>query len=85
MHEKFHLLKYFVCSFQARLETLTVDGCSVEDLALTFTLPGYPNIEFRKGGSDIAVTVHNLDQYLQVRFFFNFMEQKLYLFPFYGM
>lgn len=51
---------------QARLETLTVDGCSVEDLALTFTLPGYPNIEFRKGGSDIAVTVHNLDQYLQL-------------------
>ncbi|XP_042213589.1 E3 ubiquitin-protein ligase TRIP12-like isoform X2 [Homarus americanus] len=51
---------------QGRLDALTVDGCSVEDLALTFTLPGYPNIEFRKGGSDISVTINNLDQYLQL-------------------
>ncbi|XP_069194930.1 E3 ubiquitin-protein ligase TRIP12 isoform X9 [Procambarus clarkii] len=51
---------------QTRLDALTVDGCSVEDLALTFTLPGYPNIEFRKGGSDISVTINNLDQYLQL-------------------
>lgn len=51
---------------QARLDALTVDGVSVEDLALTFTLPGYPNIEFRKGGSDIAVTINNLDQYVQL-------------------
>ncbi|KAK7067184.1 hypothetical protein SK128_012433 [Halocaridina rubra] len=51
---------------QARLDALTVDGVSVDDLALTFTLPGYPNIEFRKGGSDIPVTINNLDQYLQL-------------------
>lgn len=51
---------------QARLDALTVDGCRVEDLALTFTLPGYPNIEFRKGGSDMPVTISNLDQYLQL-------------------
>ncbi|XP_069960963.1 E3 ubiquitin-protein ligase TRIP12 isoform X7 [Cherax quadricarinatus] len=51
---------------QRRLDALMVDGCSVEDLALTFTLPGYPNIEFRKGGADMPVTINNLDQYLQL-------------------
>lgn len=51
---------------QLRLDALTVDGCSVEDLALAFTLPGYPNIEFKKGGSDTSVTINNLDHYVQV-------------------
>lgn len=51
---------------QLRLDALTVDGCSVEDLALTFTLPGYSNIEFKKGGSDTPVTINNLDHYVQV-------------------
>ena len=46
---------------QAKLKTeLTMDGCPVEDLGLDFTLPGYPNIELRKGGKDINVTVDNL-------------------------
>ena len=27
-----------------------MDGCPVEELGLDFTLPGYPNIELRKGG-----------------------------------
>ena len=35
---------------QAKLKDLTMDGCPVEDLGLDFTLPGYPNIELRKGG-----------------------------------
>ena len=47
---------------QAKLKDLTMDGCPVEDLALDFTLPGYPNIELRKGGKDINVTVDNLGQ-----------------------
>lgn len=52
---------------QSGMSNITLDGCSVEDLSLNFTLPGYPNIELKKGGSDISVTIHNLDQYLQVR------------------
>jgi len=51
---------------QERLNLVTVDGCPVEDLALSFTLPGYPHIEFRKGGADMAVTINNIDQYLQL-------------------
>ena len=35
---------------QERIKSLTMDGCPIEDLGLDFTLPGYPNIELRKGG-----------------------------------
>ena len=44
-----------------------MNGCSVEDLGLDFTLPGYPNIELKKGGKDVPVTIYNLEEYLRVR------------------
>lgn len=44
-----------------------MNGCSVEDLGLDFTLPGFPNIELKKGGKDTPVTIHNLEEYLRVR------------------
>jgi len=40
-------------------------GASVEDLCLTFVLPGQPGIELRKGGDNTALTSANLTQYLQ--------------------
>lgn len=43
-----------------------MNGCSVEDLGLDFTLPGFPNIELKKGGKDTPVTIHNLEEYLRV-------------------
>ncbi len=43
-----------------------MDGCPIEDLSLDFVLPGYPNIELKKGGKDIPVTLHNLEEYLHV-------------------
>lgn len=42
-----------------------MDGCSIEDLDINFTLPGYSNIELKKGGQDIMVTLDNLEEYLQ--------------------
>ena len=45
---------------------LLLDGCKIDDLLLVFTLPGYPNIELKKGGKDCLVTIHNLDQYINV-------------------
>ena len=48
------------------LDSLTMDGCSVDDLSLDFILPGYPNIELRKGGKDTPVTLNNLEEYLKV-------------------
>lgn len=48
------------------MENVTLDGCTVEDLALDFVLPGYPNIELKKGGKDISVTLDNFEEYIQV-------------------
>ena len=45
---------------QDQIQQLTMDGCPVEDLGLDFTLPGYPNIELRKGGRDLLVNLDNL-------------------------
>ncbi|KAG8445495.1 hypothetical protein GDO86_010313 [Hymenochirus boettgeri] len=53
-------------SLQFALESLNMNGCSVEDLGLDFTLPGFPNIELKKGGKDVPVTVHNLEDYLRL-------------------
>ncbi|KAL3465966.1 hypothetical protein BJX64DRAFT_284899 [Aspergillus heterothallicus] len=46
------------------LSEIEVDGVQVEDLSLDFTLPGYPAIELMKNGSDIPVTIGNVDTYV---------------------
>ncbi|XP_003424889.1 E3 ubiquitin-protein ligase TRIP12 isoform X4 [Nasonia vitripennis] len=48
------------------IDALDLDGCRIVDLGLAFQLPGYDNIELRKGGSDINVTIQNLDQYIRL-------------------
>ncbi|XP_048836365.1 E3 ubiquitin-protein ligase TRIP12 isoform X4 [Brienomyrus brachyistius] len=53
-------------SLQLALESLNMNGCSVEDLGLDFTLPGFPHIELKKGGKDLPVTIHNLEEYLRL-------------------
>ncbi|EAU33190.1 hypothetical protein ATEG_06646 [Aspergillus terreus NIH2624] len=46
------------------LRDVEVDGVSVEDLSLDFTLPGYPAIELVENGSNVPVTMDNVDLYL---------------------
>ncbi|XP_025078831.1 E3 ubiquitin-protein ligase TRIP12-like isoform X3 [Pomacea canaliculata] len=53
-------------SRQLALDSLTLDGSSIEDLDLYFVLPGSSNIELKKGGKDIRVTLYNLSEYLQL-------------------
>ncbi|KAI8471466.1 MAG: hypothetical protein J3K34DRAFT_367859 [Monoraphidium minutum] len=43
---------------------LLVDGCALEDLCLTFTLPGYPDYQLRPGGADLTVDAAALPDYL---------------------
>lgn len=47
-----------------RIEAITVDGVTVEDMALDFTLPGYPHIELEKDGAHTAVTIYNVGRYV---------------------
>ncbi|PWY83725.1 hypothetical protein BO94DRAFT_113351 [Aspergillus sclerotioniger CBS 115572] len=46
------------------LQQIEVGGITVEDLSLDFTLPGYPAIELIKNGSNIPVTIENVDLYV---------------------
>lgn len=68
-------MRVYVCGFteqtadscQLALSSLTLSGGgTVEDLDLDFVLPGYPNIELKKGGKDAHVTLDNLEEYLKV-------------------
>lgn len=48
---------------EAATSAIEIDGVSIEDLALDFTLPGY-GIELKENGRDITVNVANLKEYL---------------------
>ncbi|KAJ9132176.1 E3 ubiquitin-protein ligase trip12 [Pleurostoma richardsiae] len=41
------------------------NGVRIEDLSLDFTLPGYPEIELIPNGSQIMLTIDNVDLYLE--------------------
>ncbi|KAI1158253.1 HECT-domain-containing protein [Nemania serpens] len=45
-------------------EQIVIDGTMLDDLALDFTLPGYPGIELIPGGSHVQVTIDNVESYL---------------------
>jgi hypothetical protein len=45
---------------------VTFDGVHIEDLCLEFTLPGYPDIELKADGSNLAVTGDNLEDYIRL-------------------
>ncbi|KAE8374705.1 hypothetical protein BDV26DRAFT_295693 [Aspergillus bertholletiae] len=47
------------------LLNVEVDGVKVEDLSLDFTLPGYPSIELINDGSNVPVTIENVDLYVE--------------------
>lgn len=46
--------------------SLLLNGTPIDDLALDFTLPGYPNFELRKGGKDTNVTLDNVHDYVNL-------------------
>jgi E3 ubiquitin-protein ligase TRIP12 len=48
-----------------KLPEIRVQGASLEDLCLDFTLPGYGNIELIKDGEMVSVTVDNVEDYIE--------------------
>ena len=51
----------------AQLQSLSMaDGSKLEDLDLTFMLPGSATIELKKNGDNYSVTPHNIGHYLQL-------------------
>ncbi|KAJ5383664.1 hypothetical protein N7517_001575 [Penicillium concentricum] len=47
------------------VQNITVHGAKVDDLGLDFTLPGYPSIELIPGGSEVQLTIENVDTYIE--------------------
>eukprot|EP00826_Nyctotherus_ovalis_P021031 TRINITY_DN16711_c0_g1_i2.p1 TRINITY_DN16711_c0_g1~~TRINITY_DN16711_c0_g1_i2.p1 ORF type:complete len:241 (-),score=28.97 TRINITY_DN16711_c0_g1_i2:83-805(-) len=50
----------------AQIKALTLDGCSLTDLGLTFVLQGYETIELKRNGAATPLTIHNLNEYLEL-------------------
>ncbi|KAK6508313.1 Ubiquitin-protein ligase [Arthrobotrys conoides] len=46
------------------LSEIRIEGVTVDDLALDFTLPGNPHIELIKGGAEKQVTINNVGDYV---------------------
>ncbi|CAG8973217.1 hypothetical protein HYALB_00006386 [Hymenoscyphus albidus] len=49
----------------AEAEALRIDDVLIDDLGLDFTLPGYSSIELLPNGSTLAVTIDNVELYLE--------------------
>ncbi|KAI8816747.1 uncharacterized protein EV422DRAFT_500983 [Fimicolochytrium jonesii] len=47
-----------------RLADITVRGARLEDLCLDFTLPGYPTYELIENGAQVAVSIDNVEKYI---------------------
>ncbi|QIX01944.1 hypothetical protein AMS68_007461 [Peltaster fructicola] len=48
-----------------KVANIRVNDAKLDDLALDFTLPGYEKLELIENGSNIAVTMDNLDDYIE--------------------
>ncbi|KAG1213610.1 Ubiquitin fusion degradation protein 4 [Rhizopus azygosporus] len=47
-------------------ENIEIDGVKIEDLYLDFTLPGDSKYELKPNGSEIPVTIKNVEQYVEL-------------------
>lgn len=47
------------------IEQLKFDGVKLEDLAIDFTLPGYPNIELIPDGKNVILSNNNIEVYIK--------------------
>jgi len=49
-------------------EILTYKNVKIEDLSITFTLPGHPEIELKRGGEESILTINNIEEYVGLLF-----------------
>jgi len=49
---------------EAKTSMIQVNGATIDDLALDFTLPGYPHIDIIANGSQVPVTIDNVALYI---------------------
>jgi len=49
---------------EQKISLIQIAGATIDDLALDFTLPGYPNIEIIPNGAQVPVTIENVALYI---------------------
>jgi E3 ubiquitin-protein ligase TRIP12 len=49
-------------------DLIRYNNCKIEDMDLTFTLPGYNDIELKRGGSELILNAKNLEDYVYLVF-----------------
>lgn len=57
-------LKHYLPSMGDPQEEKVYDGCTISDLSLTFSLPGYHDYDLIPNGAHIAVDQSNLEEYI---------------------
>ncbi|KAF9109166.1 Ubiquitin fusion degradation protein 4 [Mortierella sp. AM989] len=51
---------------ESTLKNIELHGSKLEDMSLDFTLAGFPEIELKSGGSNIPVTIYNVEEYISL-------------------
>ncbi|KAF9136537.1 Ubiquitin fusion degradation protein 4 [Mortierella sp. GBA39] len=51
---------------ETALKNIEHQGAKLDDMGLDFTLVGYPEIELKAGGTNIPVTIYNVEEYIQL-------------------
>ncbi|KAK3820529.1 MAG: putative ubiquitin-protein ligase Ufd4 [Linnemannia elongata] len=51
---------------ESALKNIQLQGAKLDDMGLDFTLVGYPEIELKAGGTNIPVTIYNIEEYIQL-------------------
>lgn len=59
---------------KSQIKEITLNGTSIEELYLTFTLPGYDDIELKPHGKDTIVTLNTLEEYINLVAEFTLMQ-----------
>ncbi|CAG8760709.1 14718_t:CDS:2, partial [Acaulospora colombiana] len=49
-----------------RISKLEVNGVTLEDMCLDFTVPGYDDLELKASGKDISVNTTNVEEYIEL-------------------
>ncbi|KAG8827658.1 Ubiquitin fusion degradation protein 4 [Serendipita sp. 401] len=49
-----------------RISRLQVNGVTLDDMCLDFTVPGYDDLELKQSGKDISVTAQNVEEYVDL-------------------
>lgn len=62
-----HLIKYIEAYKDVPIDqrsAVVIDDCTLDDLSLTFTLPGYPDYELIPNGDEIFINHENVENYV---------------------